>query len=152
MAIACRDQDDWERLCAVIGDGWCADDAFADADSRRAAQDSLDEHLGRWTAARGKFEVESLLRDAGVPVAAVMKPEERIDLDPSTGEFGLWPTVRHAEMGEVRIDGQPVHFSETDWHIDRGGPCLGEHTEHVLTNLLGYSSDEVASLHEEGVV
>ena len=152
VAIACRDQDDWERLCAVVGDGWCADGAFADADSRRAAQDSLDEHLGRWTAARGKFEVESLLRDAGVPVAAVMKPEERIDLDPSTGEFGLWPTVRHAEMGEVRVDGQPVHFSETDWHIDRGGPCLGEHTEHVLTNLLGYSSDEVANLHEEGVV
>ena len=152
VAIACRDQDDWERLCPVVGEDWCGDAAFADPDSRRGAQDALDEHLGSWTAARGKFEVESVLRDAGVPVAAVMKPEERIDLDASTGAFGLWPSVGHAEMGEVRVDGQPVHFSATDWHIDRGGPCLGEHTEQVLTNLLGYTADEVASLHEEGVV
>jgi benzylsuccinate CoA-transferase BbsF subunit len=55
-------------------------------------------------------------------------------------------------MGEVRVDGLPVHFSETDWKIERGGPCIGEHTEEVLTGLLGLSKDDVAQLREEGVV
>ena len=152
VAIACRTQKDWEKLAGVIGEDWCVAPDFCDLQSRLGAQDQLDADLGKWTSARTKFDVERDLRDIGVPVAAVLKPEERIDLDPSTGDFGLWPTVTHSEMGKVRVDGQPVHFSKTDWEITRGAPCLGEHTQQVLTNLLGLSTDEVAELRAEGVV
>jgi crotonobetainyl-CoA:carnitine CoA-transferase CaiB-like acyl-CoA transferase len=55
-------------------------------------------------------------------------------------------------MGDVRVDGLPVHFSKTDWRLERGGPCLGEHTETVLARLLGLSPDDVAKLRAEGVV
>ena len=96
--------------------------------------------------------MEERLQAAGVPVAAVLKPEERIDLDPSTGDFGLWPQVRHSKMGDVRVDGQPVHFSRTDWRMERGGPCLGEHNEEVFTRLLGMSADDVEQLRQEGVI
>ena len=96
--------------------------------------------------------MEHALRDAGVPVAAVLRPQERIDLDGSTAAFGLWPTVTHTKMGRVRVDGQPVHFSATDWQIERGAPCLSEHTEEVLTTLLGLSRDDVAALRTEGVI
>ena len=82
----------------------------------------------------------------------MQKPSERIEDDPTTGNFGLWPTVQHTAMGEVRVDGMPVHMSETDWQMQRGAPCLGEHNEHVLTTLLGMSSEEVQSLQEEGVL
>ena len=152
VAIACRNQADWEALAGVVDEVWCSDEQFAESDSRYAAQDALDAHLSAWTAPRPKFETEEALRAAGVPAAAVMKPQERIDLDASTGNFGLWPTVRHAKMGAVRVDGQPVHFSETDWQLPRGGPCLGEHNEAVLTRLLGFSAEEVASLADEGVI
>ena len=152
VAIACRSEADWQQLCETVDEDWCHRPAFADLDSRYDAQDELDRCLGGWTATRSKFDVQRMLRAAGVPVAPVMKPEERIDLDPSSGDFGLWPTVRHAKMGDVRVDGQPVHFSKTDWQLSRGGPCLGEHNEEVLTRLLGYSSDEVAALREEGVI
>ncbi len=152
VAIACRNQADWDALAAVVDEDWCSEEQFADFDSRYAAQDALDAHLSAWTAPRRKFEAEEALRAAGVPAAAVMKPQERIDLDASTGNFGLWPTVRHAKMGAVRVDGQPVHFSETDWQLPRGGPCLGEHNEAVLTRLLGFSAEEVAALADEGVI
>ena len=85
-------------------------------------------------------------------MAAVQKPQERIDHDPTTENFGLWPTVKHREMGDVRVDGEPVHFSETDWELTTGAPCLSEHTEQVLTELLGKTPDEVAKLSEEGVI
>jgi crotonobetainyl-CoA:carnitine CoA-transferase CaiB-like acyl-CoA transferase len=55
-------------------------------------------------------------------------------------------------MGQVRVDGQPVHFSETDWHLERGAPCLGEHNQDVLTRLLGYTVEDVAALRAEGVL
>ena len=152
VAIACRDQADWKALTGVIGTDWCGLPQFVDVPARLAAQDELDAHLGKWTVERSKYETEELLAAAGVPVAPVQKPEERIDLDPATGDFGLWPTARHTEMGAVRVDGQPVHLSKTDWSIERGAPCLGEHTEEVLARVLGLDADTIADLREEGAI
>jgi crotonobetainyl-CoA:carnitine CoA-transferase CaiB-like acyl-CoA transferase len=152
VAIACRDDADWAKLRAAIDRPWCNDPAFADTAARLDAEERLDALVGEWTRGRGKFDVERMLREAGVPVAAVLRPQERIDLDGSTAAFGLWPTVTHSKMGRVRVDGQPVHFSATDWHIARGAPCLSEHTEEVLTTVLGLTRDDVATLRKEGVV
>jgi crotonobetainyl-CoA:carnitine CoA-transferase CaiB-like acyl-CoA transferase len=96
--------------------------------------------------------VQRQLQAAGVPAAAVQKPEERIERDAATAELGLWPTVHHSKIGDVRVDGLPVRFSETPWSIERGAPCVGEHTEEVLTEVLGLSGEEVAALRREGVV
>ena len=105
-----------------------------------------------WCSSRNKFEIQNALIAAGVPAAAVQKPGERIEEDPDTEGFGLWPTVKHTKMGEVRVDGLPVHLSKTDWQMTHGGPCLGEHTDQVLKELVGLSESEIAELREEGVV
>ena len=39
-----------------------------------------------------------------------------------------------------------------DWEVRRGGPCLGEHNDYVLGEVLGYSADEIASFRAEGVI
>ncbi|MDJ0847737.1 MAG: CoA transferase [Myxococcota bacterium] len=152
VAIACRNDGEWRQLAERVGQTWAADPALATLAGRLDDQDRLDERLGAWTTERDKFDVQRELQEAGLPCAAVQRPEERIEHDPATVERGLWPRVRHAEMGDVRVDGLPARFSKTDWEIRRGGPCLGEHTEHVLTTLLGLSAAEVATLREEGVV
>ena len=87
-----------------------------------------------------------------MPVAPVARPGERIDHDPSTAAWGMWPTVHHTEMGDVRVDGLPVHLSRSDWHLSRGAPCLGEHNEQVFCGLLGLSTDELAELYDQGVL
>lgn len=152
IAIACRSDAEWQACVTLIGDEWARSEAWSTLTGRVAAQAELDEKLGRWTAQRDKFALQAALQEAGVPAAAVQKPAERIDHDPATAGIGLWPTVHHREMGAVRVDGLPVHFSETEWKIERGAPCCGEHTSQVLTGLLGLSEDEVAVLREKGVV
>jgi len=150
VAIACRDGGDWNRLTSVIAEPWTAEPAFADLEARLANQDALDARMAAWTEAQGKFDVQRRLRAAGVPCSAVQKPAERIDADPDTD--GLWPTVTHSAMGQVRVDGLPVRFSKTPWRIERGAPCLGEHNEAVFGRLLGLAPAEVAALREEGVI
>ena len=115
-------------------------------------QDELDRNLSAWTSERDKFALQATLRDLPVPVAAVQTPRERIDQDVTTAAFGLWPEVDHSQIGPVRVDGLPVHFSDTDWHFSRAGPCLGEHNEKVLTEILGMSAADVAQLAEDGVI
>ncbi|HIG44438.1 MAG: CoA transferase [bacterium] len=157
IAISCRNDHDWMQLSALIDADladtvkqWCS--SFDALQYRLDQQDELDEHMMNWTREREKFNLQERLRHCEIPVAAVQKPAERIDQDPTTGNFGLWPTVTHSQIGEVRVDGLPVHFSETDWHMARGAPCLGEHTEEVLVDLLGKTTDEVTRLREEGVI
>jgi crotonobetainyl-CoA:carnitine CoA-transferase CaiB-like acyl-CoA transferase len=64
----------------------------------------------------------------------------------------MWPTVTHSAIGEVRVDGIPVHLSKTDWQIARGAPCLGEHNDIVFGEMLGMSAEEIAELKAEGVL
>lgn len=152
LSICCRNDADWEVFKSVVGEAWCEDAQFASIESRMENHDALDGHITAWTSPQEKLAAEQKLREAGIPAAAVMKPEERIENDPSTNQFGLWPTAKHSEMGNVRVDGLPAHLSKSDWKIERGGPCLGEHNEEVYGRLLGLSSGEVETLREEGVI
>ena len=152
IAIACRDDADWERLAGVIAEPWTKDPEYATLAGRLAREDALDAQIARWTAQRERHETARMLRAAGVPASVVASPEDRIEHDPGTSEFDLWPVVHHTEIGDVRVDGLPVHCSETDWSITHGAPCLGEHTDVVLGEVLGLDDDEIASLHEDAVV
>jgi crotonobetainyl-CoA:carnitine CoA-transferase CaiB-like acyl-CoA transferase len=152
LAIACRDDADWSALARVIDEPWMDEPRLATVAGRKAAEDYLDGALARWTHTREKFAAAASLRAAGVPSAAVQRPGERVDQDPNTAGWGLWPTVHHAAMGDVRVDGLPVHFSQTDWALTRGGPCLGEDNDHVYGDLLGLTPSEIAALREGGVI
>ncbi len=152
IALACRHDRDWERMATATGVEWATESRWATLAGRLLDENELDRLVADWTSTRDRFALASTLREAGVPATAVQRPEERIEADPATSQWGLWPTVTHREMGRVRVDGIPVHFSETDWVIERGAPCLGEHNERIFGDLLGHSRDELAKLREEGVV
>jgi crotonobetainyl-CoA:carnitine CoA-transferase CaiB-like acyl-CoA transferase len=152
VAIACRDDADWSALAGVVAADWTRDARFERLAGRLAHQDELEAALAGWTRARSARETAAALVRAGVPSTPVQRPGERIDADPSTAAWGLWPSVKHTAIGEVRVDGLPVHFSETDWEIARGGPCLGEHNERVYGELLGLAPAEIAELRREGVI
>jgi crotonobetainyl-CoA:carnitine CoA-transferase CaiB-like acyl-CoA transferase len=152
VAIACRDERDWRAFCAAVGEAWTGDARFTTLESRLANQDALDASVEGWTRRRDPFATAEILQKAGVPASAVQTPAQRIDQDANTRAWGLWPTVTHREMGEVRVDGMPVHLSETDWSIKRGAPCLGQHNHAVYGGILGLSNAEIADLEKEGVL
>lgn len=152
LAIACRDDPDWHVLARFINEPWTAQPLFATLAARLANEDALDANVRAWTATRNHRETARELLALGVPAAAVQRPGERIDEDPNTAAWGLWPTVPHGEMGQVRVDGLPVHLSTTDWALRHGGPCVGEHNDLVYSTVLGMSSAEIESLRAEGVI
>ncbi len=152
IAIACRDDSDWERLGEVVAEPWVEEGRFATLDGRIAHEDALDASVATFTATRDKFELATQLQGAGVPAAAVQQPRERIDEDERTRAWGLWPTVAHEKIGKVRVDGLPVHLSETDWELSRGAACLGQHNDFVYGDLLGLDRGEIESLRAEGVI
>jgi crotonobetainyl-CoA:carnitine CoA-transferase CaiB-like acyl-CoA transferase len=152
VAIACRDDADWKRLAETIGEPWAQDPALANFEARYARRGEIDAKLGEWTKQSERDAVNAKIRKAGVPADIVAKPEDRIEHDPRTSSWGLWPEVEHDEIGKVRVEGVPIHMSETDWSIKRGAPCLGADNDFVYGSLLGLSPDEIADLKERKVI
>ena len=141
VAIACRDDADWSRLAALLDEP--PSDRWADLDA-------LDVAVAAWTRTLTREQVVTAL--AGIPVAPVLLPPERIDHHERTAEWGLWPTIEHTKHGSIRVDGLPVHLSRTDWQVGRGGPLLGEDNDRVFSEVLGLSTGEIDSLRAEGVI
>lgn len=152
IAISVRSETEWSALAGEVDEPWTASDRFATVADRLANQDVLDAELDRWTRDHDRYELAARLQELGIAAAAVARPVDRIDHDPATAAWGLWPTVDHAAMGEVRVDGVPVHLSETDWVIDRAAPTLGADNDYVFGEILGLAADEIESLRNEGVI
>jgi crotonobetainyl-CoA:carnitine CoA-transferase CaiB-like acyl-CoA transferase len=151
VAIACRDDDDWVSFTTACGEPWTKDARFATVAGRIAEQGQLDQLVSDWTSTLSREEVAATLIAAGVPAAPVAMSEDRIDHDPDNAAWGLFPTINHPEIGSVRVDGIPAHLSETDWHIGRGAPMLGQHNRQIFCGLLGVSDEEFAAWQEAGV-
>ncbi len=152
VALSCRDDQDWQAFVWAAGEDLHVDAKFDTVEGRIANENELDGIVSKWCSTRDRFDIERELKAAGVPCEPVRRPQERIDQDPNTAAFGMWPTVQHTAMGDVRVDGIPVHLSKTDWELLHGAPCLGEHNERVLGGILGYSAEELAAMHEGGVI
>ncbi|MFN0028235.1 MAG: CaiB/BaiF CoA transferase family protein [Acidimicrobiales bacterium] len=152
VAISVVDDEQWLRFSKHVDQPWAAEERWRYLTGRLEAQDQLEALVSGWTAGQDRFELAERLRRDAVAAAPVQRPAERIDGDPATGAWGLWPLVDHPVMGEVRVDGLPVHLSETDWSIQRPAPCLGQHNEEVYGGLLGLSEREMAELRAEGVI
>jgi crotonobetainyl-CoA:carnitine CoA-transferase CaiB-like acyl-CoA transferase len=136
----------------VVDRPFAGETRFEALAGRLAAQDELDRALAGWTRERDAAASARSLVEAGVPASVVARPADRIEHDPNTSAWGLWPEVQHRAMGRVRVDGLPVHLSRTDWSMTRGAPCLGQHNQLVFGDLLGLAPGELEALRADGVI
>jgi len=77
-------------------------------------------------------------------------PQDFTHLHPQAREMTL--ESDHPTAGTVRLTGFPYKLSQTPAEVHAPPPLLGEHTEEILTSLLDYSPEDVASLRERKVI
>ena len=58
----------------------------------------------------------------------------------------------HPELGQVRIPGFPIHFSQAEVSNNLLAPKLGEHTDSVLKEIAGYSDQEIDQFRQKKVI
>jgi benzylsuccinate CoA-transferase BbsF subunit len=151
-AITIFTDEQWSAFCRVTDNlPWTLDARFATLAARLQHQNSLDHYVEEWTARHTAEEVMTLLQRAGVPAGVVANAED-MDRDPQLRARDYWAHVKTPEGEEVTLDGPPIKLSVTPGCVAAPGPLLGEHTESVLHNLLGYSAADVATLKAERVV
>ena len=89
------------------------------------------------------------MQAAGVP-AGVVESGEDLDVDPQLNHRGHYCKLDHPEMGCCRFRSHSIKMSLFPREVTRS-PCLGEHTEYIMTKLIGLSDEEFVELLNKGV-
>ena len=141
----------WGRICDLIGKpGWKEDPDYATPKARLPRLDEVFGAIEDWTRTRTKFEVMEICNPLDIPVGPILSMKE-IAEEPSLRETGTIVEVDHPERGPYISVGCPVKLSASPAAVTRA-PLLGEHTEEVLSRVLGYRTEEVERIWDSGAV
>ncbi len=152
VAVGVESGAHWRALRAAVPELARLDAAELDAlDARLACSDELEKTVSAWCAARDPFEAADALCAAGVPAYPVLWPSD-LYTDPRLVAREFFVTLDHTVMGPTPYDGPVTHFSRTPARLRGPGPCLGEHTHRVLTEILGLDEDEITRYAIEGAL
>jgi formyl-CoA transferase len=142
----------WRILCDVLNRPDLKDDArFATNGDRVANLPALAEALSEVLATRDAAEWLNDLREAGIPCGPINAVPE-VFAHPQIEARDMALEAEHPTAGPVRLAGFPYKLSGTPAEVQRPAPLLGQHSEEVLVELLGYSAEEVAALREGGAI
>ena len=153
LAIVCRDDDEWQALCTVMGNPqWTRDEAFSSAEARCENAEKLDHHLNEWTKTKDANELMYTLQEAGVPAGIVQTGIDLAESDPQlkAHEFIRFIDEPHPGLGETFADRLPIYFEQTPCETYARSRVLGEDNVSVLADWLGMSEDAVRSGEEAG--
>ncbi len=148
LAVACEGDAQWAALAAVMGRPDLASSGLAERLARRAELDSL---VAAWTAARSEADGEAALIAAGVPAHRVQNSGDLL-ADPQLAHRRHFRTVPHPVHGTMVVEASRIVLSATPAEPGRAGPTLGEHTDLVLRQFLGYDDDRIVELAVAGAL
>ena len=152
IAIAVRDDDEWQRLAATIDRPDLAADAGlatvagreSTAGEGRRRGGGMDRRPA--TARRSKPRC----RTPASPLPSPPAPSE-LAADEQLWSRSFFRILERPEVGAHPFPGPIVGLHATPAVIERPAPSYGQHTDDVLRDLLGLGDDEIAALHAAGV-
>ncbi len=153
VALIVATEADWAKFCKAISRGDLIGHPKASSGPVRA--ENMDDFLGpiidEWMMQRTKQEVVETLLAAGLPVGPVQNAKEIFEC-PHVAARNMLIEVEDPILGNIKLVGPALKMSESPEPLTNPAPMLGQHTEEVLSQLLGYSSQRIAELRAQGII
>lgn len=150
--IGVANEKQWGQLCDAINRPDMKNESrFAANRDRVTNRDELVVELNQIFSQRDASDWLADLTKAGLPCGRINSVPE-VFAHPQAQAREMTQEVNHASAGTVKLPGFPYKFSNTPAEIQKPPPLLGQHTEEVLTNLLNYSSEDIAWLSDNDAI
>src|ERR1700674_2719275 len=141
----------WGAICDIIGKPeWKTDPDYATPPARLPRLQHIFATIEEWTKTKTKFEVMKICNEHDIPVGPILSMKE-IAEEQSLRDTGTVVEVDHPVRGKYLTVGNPVKMSDSVTEVKRS-PLLGEHTDEILTKVLGYSEGEVEEIKASGAI
>ena len=142
----------WQSFCQLLGmEEYEKDPRFSNNAQRIVNREALYRIIDEKLAAKTVDEWIPLFDQAGIP-AGPINTLDRVFKDPQVLYTQQVKEIEHPQYGKVKVVGPPVKFSESPVGIQSPPPILGEHNREILTQILGYSPEEVEDFRNQGVI
>jgi formyl-CoA transferase len=139
----------WEALAAKVGgESFAKDPRFAKIADRRKNQNEMWRRLNEFASGYTKRELMKILNDLDVPCGPIMSTEDLANDEHVRGR-DMWVELDHPQRGKWWNVGMPIKLSASPAVIKRS-PTLGEHTDEILREVLGYDEAKIKALREAG--
>ncbi|VIO78019.1 Acetyl-CoA:oxalate CoA-transferase [Bradyrhizobium ivorense] len=149
--INCGNDKIFQRLMAQVleREDLAVAEIYATGPDRIRRRDELFAILGEAFAEKTWSHWQSRMRAAGVPCGQVRTVGEAIR-SPEARERGIVTRIPHETLGWVPNVNLPIRYSQTPIVDPVAAPAVGQHTEAVLHDLLGYDDEQLARLAAGG--
>jgi len=152
ILVAVTSEKMWEEFCYLMGIPEFIHDPRFDVNKKRVInRDELIPMLEEKIAGRDSDEWLSAFKKVNIPCGRV-NTMDRVFNHPQIKPRNMVVEVKHPTADKIKLVGIPVKYSETPGSIRLPPPLLGQHTEEILSGLLGYSKEEIGALRREGIV
>ena len=152
VAIACGTEEEWQALCRVMGQPQLADDPrFRTAGDRKTHEDELEQFVTAWTTQHDRWEITHKLQAVGVAAFPSMSSKDLVE-DAQLNGRGFFTRLPHPQVGTQTHTGIPWILTNAPNGVCSPAPLLGQHTDEVLRDLLGYTDEDIVQLREQQVL
>ncbi|MCL6478309.1 MAG: CoA transferase [Peptococcaceae bacterium] len=152
ITIAAGNNKLWALLCDVLGKPHLVSDPrFVNNVDRVANYSELAREMEEVLRTKTSAQWADILNRADIPCAPVQTVEQVID-HPQVRAREMIVEQFHPVLGKVSVAGVPVKMSATPGRIKDPAPLLGQHTEEVLRELMGFDEQTIKRLKKEGVI
>lgn len=152
LILATSNDNQFRRFAMVADIEAVANDPRFARNAERVAHrqlivDLLTPIFARRTTAQWITDLEA----ANVPCGPINRVDQ-VFSDPQAIARHLTVAMQHSAVGSMQLVASPLRLSRTPPEYRNAPPLLGEHSEEVLTSLLGLRAEELASLRKAGIV
>ena len=152
IILAVGNDGQFAKFCDVAGRAeLAADPRFARNQDRVRNRAVLVPMLEQVMKTRGKAQWLAALEAAKVPCGAINDLAE-VFADAQVNQRGMVTNWQHPLQPELRLVSSPMKLSATPVRTDLPPPLLGQHTDQVLGELLGWPADRLAELKSRKVI
>ncbi|PCJ37151.1 MAG: hypothetical protein COA75_05245 [Cellvibrionales bacterium] len=143
----------WEKLAKTMGcEELLSDPRFADLAARGVNKDALNGIVQSWLETIGDPDTAlKILEDAHIPCAPLLTVPEVME-HPHTKARNMLRTIVDPVWGELKIPRTPLRFSAFPDTPVQTASYVGEHNQEILSEVLGYSNEDIDALETQGVI
>ena len=152
LVIAVITDNFWQNLKTVVACPDFDDPRYDTQPARLADQEMIDRRLAEALATDTTAAWLAKLRKQRIPCAPVNRFSEALN-DPQVRHRDMVVELSHPDGSSTWGPGNPVKLSRDDEPTSCApAPTRGQHTDEVLSGLLGYDPGAIAALRDSGAV
>ncbi len=142
----------WHKFCDLLGlDETENDPKFSSNPKRVENRDELFTIIEKIISAKKSTEWLKLFDEEEIPAGPILTVDKTVN-HPQVQAREMVVDITHPKAGQIKLTGIPVKLSDTPGSIENPPPLLGQHTDEILLDVLGYSKDEITELRKSEVI